>query len=134
MELESFSLEPKRENKLAQVSAYSAGIGWALLFGFIFSDQILTMVLDGGGDGLSLCVAPLFILAMAGLLIGILTGLIALSQLQKTLEQGEQDAKNGIRYGLGGISFVVIAPILNTILEEFGLHIFTILDFFGSWR
>ena len=130
MELEPFSFEQRPENKLAAFSAYASGVSWFVLFSFLFSDNILGLLEGGHNEGALVCAAPLFLLAIGGLATGILTGAASLAQLQNRDESGSKKARAAIMYGIIGIGVLIIAPVLNPILDHIGIQLTSIADIF----
>jgi hypothetical protein len=129
MELQSFPTKPRPYNRLARFSGYATGISWFLLFTFILSEEILGHAAENPGSaGIVVCIGPLLLLSAAGLLVGVISGHIALAQLRRSGEDGRESALNGIRYGYLGIAYIVLAPLLNLLLDGIGVHLPSIAD------
>jgi len=131
----TFNNKPKPSGgrlSLAKFSGWSSGISWFLLFSVIFSDQIFEMGQQGNEVGLYLCIGPLFVISILGFIIGIITSLIAKSK-QTPQNEDEQDyAANGLKYGLLGIGFVILAPIINRVIGPLiGIALYDITSLFG---
>ncbi len=131
MELQSLPTSKKPHNHLARFSAYCTGISWVLLFGFIFSDTMQEHLASSRNkEGALICLGPLFFLSLLGLIAGIVTGFVARKQLKRSGEDGAEDAQNAIRYGLMGIAYIVLSPLLDLVLTKVGFPIESLLDFF----
>ncbi|MBN2048340.1 MAG: hypothetical protein JW750_10895 [Anaerolineaceae bacterium] len=129
MEIQPFSFEPKKENQFAKISQYSAGISWAVMFGFIFSDSVLDELI-GGSEGVLICVTPLYFLSILGYGLAILTGLIAKNQIRLKDEEGADRAQSGISHGILGLIVVFGIPLLNPLLDRIGIQLFNVFDLF----
>jgi hypothetical protein len=117
---------------LAKFSGWSSGISWFLLFSVIFSDQIFGMGEDGSEAAIYLCIGPLFILAVLGFILGIITSVIARSRRTDLDEEDRDFAINGLKYALIGIGFIILAPFINRLIEPLiGIELYDVTSLFG---
>ena len=117
---------------LAKFSGWSSGLSWFLLFSVIFSDQIFDMGEAGSEVALYLCIGPLFVIALLGFILGIITGVIARSRQAELEEENRDYAVNGLKYGLFGIGFVILAPLINRVIEPLiGIEFYDVTSLFG---
>jgi hypothetical protein len=66
---------------------------------------------------------------MLGFLTGIVTGVLARKQ---TADEEDRDfASNGIKYGLTGIGFVILSPLINRLIAPLGIELYSITALFG---
>ncbi|MCJ7694805.1 MAG: hypothetical protein MUO40_05190 [Anaerolineaceae bacterium] len=100
------------------------------MFGFIFSDGILDILSSGPNERLAIYVAPLFVISILGFIFGTIAGYVAKYRIKQRGEEGIENARNAIRYGLFGLGFILISPLINLLLEKIGIQFVTYLDFF----
>ncbi len=130
----TFKNAPESTNQkftLAKFSGWCSGLSWFLLFSVLFTDGIFDMGKDGSEAAIYLCIGPFFLLAMLGFLVGIITSLISRKDQASWNEDDQDFARNGLRYGLMGIGFVILAPLLNRLLQPLiGIELYDITQFF----
>jgi len=100
------------------------------MFSVVFSDQIFSLA-EGSEVVAYLCIGPFFVIAFLGFVLGIITSLIAKSKQGSLTEEDQNSAGNGLKYGLMGIGFVVLAPLINKLIEPIGIQLYDIATLFG---
>ena len=129
-----FHNQPEAKNTpftLAKFSGWASGLAWFLLFSVIFSDQIFSMGEEGSEVALYLCIGPVFILAVLGFILGLITGLVARKTSQNQTEVDHNYAANGIKYALFGFAYLVLSPFINLIIRPIGIELYNIASLFG---
>ncbi|MCD4671289.1 MAG: hypothetical protein K8R77_01385 [Anaerolineaceae bacterium] len=122
----------KTKFSLGQFSGWCSGLSWLLLFGVVFSDQLFDMGERGVEAALYLCIGPFFLLAMLGFVVSIITGNMARKRRNTQDEDDLDFASNGIKYGLIGIGFVLLSPLINLLIAPLGIKLFSITTLFGK--
>lgn len=122
--------KPEAKNSLGKASGWISGLSWFVLFSVLFSDQIFGMGERGEDVALYLCIGPLFVLAVLGFILGIILSLAARGKGAQLSEEEDDYAKNGLKYGLMGIGFILIAPLINQLIEPIGIQLYDITSFF----
>ncbi len=116
---------------LAKFSGWASGLSWFLMFSVIFTDEIFGMGDAGSEAAVYLCIGPMFLIAILGYLIGIITSLITKGNKDNLTEEDQDFAANGLKYGLMGIAFVILAPLINQIIEPLiGIQLYDVTAFF----
>jgi hypothetical protein len=116
---------------LAKFSGWVSGLSWFLMFSVIFTDEIFGMGDAGSEPAIYLCIGPMFLITILGYLTGIITGLIAKGKKDKLTEEDQDFAANGVKYGLMGIAFVILAPLINQLIEPLiGIQLYDVTAFF----
>ncbi|MBG0786857.1 MAG: hypothetical protein H0S79_17310 [Anaerolineaceae bacterium] len=126
------SPEPGRERfTLSKFSGYATAAAWFLLFSVLFTDEVFSMGEAGSDVSLYLCIGPIFILAILGFIIGLVTGLIAKKRVSEGTEEDKDFNQGGIRYSLIGLAFIILAPLINKIIAPIGIELYDITSLFG---
>jgi len=120
----------KQKTTLAKVSGWLSGSSWFLLFSVLFTDQLFVMAEEGSDAALYLCIGPFFILSMLGFALGAILSLVSRARQPQMTEEDADFSANGLKYGLLGISFVLLAPLLNQLLAPIGIQLYDITSFF----
>lgn len=124
--------QPK-ENRNAKRSAQASGLGWALLTGFILSDNILDISQNETNEGLMIVLVPLLAFISLCFILGLVFGAVAIQQLRQRSESGQERTIKSIVFAILGLGYFVLGPFLNQwIFSRLGLHLFTIQDFFSG--
>ena len=124
------SPDKKEKLSLAKVSGWASGLSWFLMFSVVFSDQIFS--LGEGSEAVSyLCIGPFFVIAFLGFILGVIISLIARTKQAGLTGEDQDFASNGFKYGLMGIGFVVLAPLVNRLIESIGIQLYDITSLFG---
>jgi len=111
-------------NKLARTSLILAVLGWffyLLQWCFDLTLGLLLAALTGGAS--AICGSLLDILPFALWLVGIITGHIALAQIQQTGAPGRAGAVWGLVLGYLGLAFTVLFIFLIIILVATGVGV-----------
>ncbi len=131
MKFDNTPKPPNARLSLAKFSGWTSGLSWFLLSSVLFTDQIFAMGEAGSEAAIYLCIGPLFVIAILGFMLGIITSLIARTK-RTSLSEDEQDyAANGLKYGLFGIGFVILAPLINRVIVPLiGIELYDITSLF----
>lgn len=122
--------EKKEKLSLAKFSGWVSGLSWFLMFSVVFSDQIFSLGEESEAVAY-LCIGPFFVISVLGFVAGVITSLLARANSAEFSEEDQNFAANGLKYGLMGIAFVVLAPLINKLIESIGIQLYDITTLFG---
>jgi hypothetical protein len=122
--------EKKEKLSLAKFSGWASGLAWFLMFSLVFTDQIFRLGEESEAVAF-LCIGPFFIISFLGFIAGIITSLLARTNRTSFSEEDQNFAANGLKYGLMGIAFIFLAPLINRLLAPIGIELYDITSLFG---
>ena len=127
-----FDNRPNKNEKLslAKLSGWASGLSWFLMFSVVFTDQIFNLGEESEAVSF-LCIGPIFAIAILGFILGVITSLMARKNRSDFSEEDQNFAANGLKYGLMGIGFVILAPLINRLIEPIGFQLYDITALFG---